>query len=99
MLFIDGRTEVEMKEYIAKKVNSEMVVNDSRWDKVPEMKLDYVWPEHYPSPYKTVAQLVHSDSGITVRMTTDEWPLTITAMMSGNDIASLMKLAFTVLRA
>ena len=44
MLFIDGRTEVEMKEYIAKKVNSEMVVNDSRWDKVPEMKLDYVWP-------------------------------------------------------
>ncbi len=86
-----------MKEYIAKKVGSRMSVNDSRWDNVPEMKLDYVWQEHYPSPYKTTAQLVHSDSGITVRMTTNEWPLTITAMRLNESVCidSCMEFFFT----
>ena len=69
-----------MKEYIAKKVNSEMKIDDERWAGAPKAALDYVWENNSPSPYKTMAQAVHSEEGITVRLTTNEWPLTITTM-------------------
>ena len=69
-----------MKEYIAKKVNSEMKIDDGRWAFADEASLDYVWENSFPSPYETNAQMVHSDDGITVRLTTNEWPLTITTM-------------------
>ena len=55
-----------MKEYIAKKTDSEMRIDDERWSGVPEVVLDYVWADHNPSPYITKAQMVHSDEGITV---------------------------------
>ena len=69
-----------MKEYIAKKVNTEMKIDDDRWSRVEKAALDYVWENASPSPYKTTAQMVHSDVGITVRLETNEWPLTITTM-------------------
>ena len=69
-----------MKEYIAKKVNSPLTVNDARWSVIEEVALDCVWEDRCPSPYITKAQLAHSDDGITVRLTTNEWPLRITAM-------------------
>ena len=69
-----------MNEYIAKKVSSDMKIDDERWSKVPEAVLEYVWADHNPSPYITKAQMVHSDKGITVRLSTNEWPLRVTAM-------------------
>lgn len=69
-----------MKEYIAKKVNSRMNINDERWSLADVATLDYVWQDSFPSPYITKAQLVHSDEGITVRLSTNEWPITVTAM-------------------
>ena len=69
-----------MKEYIAKKVNSKMEINDSRWELVPVAKVDFVWENSFPSPFTTEARLVHSDEGITVKLSTSEWPITVTAM-------------------
>ena len=69
-----------MREYIAKKVASPLTVNDARWNLIPEAPLDCVWLHRCPSPYTTKAQLAHSDDGIYVRLTTNEWPLAITAM-------------------
>ena len=75
-----------MKEYIAKKVFGKMSVDDARWDAAEAASLDYVWEDAFPSPYKTSAKLVHSDEGITVRLTTNEWPLTITTMEFNNRV-------------
>ncbi len=69
-----------MKEYIAKKIQREMTVEDARWEKVEKVALEYTWDEYQPIPYATTAAMVHSDAGITVRMTTTEWPLRITEM-------------------
>ena len=69
-----------MKEYIAKKVNSRMNINDERWASANVAELDYIWENYFPSPYTTKAQMVHSDEGITVRLTTNEWPIRVTAM-------------------
>ena len=75
-----------MKEYIAKKVDSAMQINDARWALASVAELDYVWESYFPSPYITTAQMVHSDEGITVRLTTNEWPLRITAMENNGRI-------------
>ena len=69
-----------MKEYIVKKVKSDMKIDDERWQAVPVAKLEYVWEDHDPSPYETIAQAVHSEEGITVRLSTNEWPITVTTM-------------------
>ena len=69
-----------MKEYIAKKVESAMKIDDARWENAEIVSLDYVWADSFPSPYETKAQLVHSDEGITVRLTTNEWPIKVTTM-------------------
>jgi hypothetical protein len=86
-----------MKEYVAKKVCSKMSINDSRWDSVESAKLDYVWDAWSPAPYVTEAKCVHSNDGITVKMTTTEWPLTITAMVNNDPICidSCMEFFFT----
>lgn len=75
-----------MKEYIAKKAHSEMKIDDSRWDNVESVILDYVWENAFPSPYETKAQVVHTETGITVRLTTNEWPITVTAMERNGQI-------------
>jgi hypothetical protein len=75
-----------MKTYIAKKVNSKMTVNDERWQKADVAELDCVWENTFPSPYKTTAQLVHSDEGIFLRMATDEWPIRVTAMKHNESV-------------
>ena len=69
-----------MKEYIAKKITREMTVEDERWENVEKVRLEYTWDEYKPIPYVTEAAMVHSDAGITVRMTTTEWPLRVTEM-------------------
>lgn len=68
-----------MKEYIAKKVESMMKINDSRWESVPSSVLDHIWQDYHPSPFTTEAKLVHSTEGLTVRLSTTEWPITVTA--------------------
>ena len=75
-----------MKEYIAKRVDSRMNINDARWEAADVASLDYVWADSFPSPYITNAQLVHSDEGITVRLSTNEWPITVTAMAHNNAV-------------
>lgn len=52
-----------------------MSIVDKRWDSVPDGVLDQVWADYYPSPYKTDFKLVYSDDGITLKMTSTEWPL------------------------
>ena len=75
-----------MKEYIAKKVNSKLTIDDARWNGAEEVKLDYVWIGYKESPYNTFAKLVHSDEGITAKLTTDEWPLRITATKNNDSV-------------
>ena len=75
-----------MKEYIAKTVDSRMQINDERWVLVESAPLDCVWEESFPSPYVTEAKMVHSGEGITVRMTTNEWPIRVTAMAHNDRI-------------
>ncbi len=74
-----------MKEYIAKRVDSKMCINDPRWKSAETAELECAWVELYPPHYKTTAKLVHSNEGITVRLSTNEWPLTVTAM-NFNDV-------------
>ena len=74
-----------MKEYIAKKAASPLLINDARWEKAEYAALDCVW-EGVASPYETKAQLMHTDDGITVRLITNEWPLEITAMKPNESV-------------
>lgn len=67
-----------MKEYIAKKIDREMTVEDERWKKAVAAPFEYSWEGYLPIPYKTEARVVHSDLGITVLLCTTEWPLRIT---------------------
>ena len=80
MVTAGDRMENAVKEYIAKKVDSRMTISDERWNMANEAVLDYVWEDHFPSPYITTAKMVHSDEGITVRLSTNDWPITVTAM-------------------
>lgn len=69
-----------MKEYIAKKIDREMTIEDERWEKVEKVSLEYTWDGYRPIPYETKAAMVHSDAGITVLLSSTEWPLRITQM-------------------
>ncbi len=86
-----------MKEYIAKKIDREMTVEDALWEKAEKITLEYTWDEYMPIPYVTQAAMVHSDAGITVRMTTTEWPLRVTEMENEKRICadSCMEFFFT----
>lgn len=52
-----------------------MTVNDERWERADVAKLDFVWKDSFPSPYTTEGRAVHCDAGITVLLTTTEWPV------------------------
>ncbi len=86
-----------MKEYIAKKIDREMTVEDERWQKVAPAVLDYVWEEYRPIVYATEARMVHSEKGITVLLSTTEWPIRVTEMENGGRVCvdSCMEFFFT----
>ena len=86
-----------MKEYIVKKTAKPSGVCDGIWESVEPVVLDCVWDDVFPSPYTTLARMVHSDEGITVKMTSSEWPLTITATELNTTVCidSCMEFFFT----
>ena len=86
-----------MKEYIAKKTAKPTSVCDSVWNNIEPAALDCVWEDVFPSPYTTLARMVHSDEGIAVKMTSNEWPLRITATELNDTVCvdSCMEFFFT----
>ena len=57
-----------------------MTIEDERWEKVEKVSPEYTWNGYRPIPYETKAAMVHSDAGITVLLSSTEWPLRITQM-------------------
>ncbi len=86
-----------MKEYVSKKTELPMNICDERWDKASAVKLDHAWNDLFPTPYNTFARMVHGDDGFAIKMTTDEWPLRITAMKLNDAVCadSCMEFFFT----
>ena len=86
-----------MKEYIAKKTVKPESVSDKIWNSAEKVTLDCVWEDAFPSPYKTTAAMLHTDEGVYVKMTTDEWPLRVTTMELNGSICtdSCMEFFFT----
>ena len=86
-----------MNTYTAKKVADALGVLDARWQDVPHVLLDYRWKDAYPSPYTTAARMVHSDAGITVRLSSTEWPLRAMRTVCNQQICedSCMEFFFT----
>ena len=86
-----------MKEYVAKKIDREMAFEDERWAMVEKAALTYTWDGYRPIPYKTEAAVVHSEKGITVLLTTTEWPLRVTVMENGGRVCedSCLEFFFT----
>ena len=74
-----------------------MNICDERWERVESVELDHRWEELFPTPYKTGAKMVHGEDGFAIKMTTDEWPLRITAMELNETVCtdSCMELFFT----
>ena len=66
---------MEMEAYIAKKTASTLGPSDPCWERASVAPLTFTWPEYSPIPYRTEARLVHSDEGVTVRLSSTEWPL------------------------
>ncbi len=64
-----------MEAYIAKKAASPLGPSDPCWERAVVAPLTFTWPEYSPIPYRTEARLVHSDEGVTVRLSSTEWPL------------------------
>ena len=75
-----------MKKYTAKRVTSPMSITDERWSNTSVGALDAVWEDYYPSPYKTEFRLVHSEDGITVKMSTTEWPLRVDCVSRNQEV-------------
>ena len=69
-----------MKVYNSKKAASRLTMDDPRWEKAEVAELDLMWADYKPSPYTTVARLVHTDDALILKMTSTEWPLQVTAM-------------------
>ncbi len=86
-----------MNEYIAKKIDREMTVEDERWERVEKIPFTYTWDAYRPIPYATEAAMVHSDAGITVLLSTTEWPIRVTEMENGGRVCvdSCMEFFFT----
>ena len=86
-----------MKKYLAKKTSLPMNIQDERWEKAQTVILDSVWENACPSPYKTVASMVHGDDGFSFKISTDEWPLRVTATEHNGSICvdSCMEFFFT----
>ena len=64
-----------MNTYIAKKSASHLGILDARWGQVPSVELAFRWQDSHPSPYTTKARFVHHKDGVSVRLSTTEWPL------------------------
>ncbi len=64
-----------MKTYKVLNAGDHLHVYDAAWLAVPAAEVSYVWENDYPSRFCTKARLVHGESGLTVRLTTDERPL------------------------
>ena len=64
-----------MNTYTAKRVTSPIGMNDPRWEKAEAVSLDHRWMDCDPSPYTTTARLVHCDGGVTVLLSSNEWPI------------------------
>ena len=86
-----------MNTYIAKRSDERLGVLDARWERVPYVKLAYVWQDAFPSPYTTTARLIHGKDGVTVRLSTNEWPLRATETVCNGRICddSCMEFFFT----
>ena len=86
-----------MKEYIAKKIVGPIGIEDARWQKAEHVKFEYTWEGFRPIPYENTAAVVHSDEGITVLLSSTEWPLRITAMEHQSRVCedSCMEFFFT----
>ena len=86
-----------MKEYTAKKIVGEMTVEDERWARAEKIALTYTWDAYLPIPYATEAAMVHSDAGVTVLLSTSEWPIRVTEMENGGRVCvdSCMEFFFT----
>lgn len=54
-----------------------MTVSDERWNKIAPEEIAEVWEDYYPSPYKTSFRMVHCENGITLKLSTTEWPLRV----------------------
>ena len=75
-----------MKTYNVKKVSSRLSMNDPRWENADVAVVDEVWQDYSPSPYTTTARLVHTEDALILKMTTNEWPLAITAMKFNDSV-------------
>lgn len=64
-----------MKTYIAKKTALPPSVADPRWALAAPASLDFRWADGAPSPYAASFRILHSDTGLSVRIETNEWPL------------------------
>ena len=85
-----------MNTYVAKKVEGRLGVLDGRWASIPYVELTYGW-QGSRSPYTTTARLVHSEGGVTVRLSSTEWPLRATETVCNGRICedSCMEFFFT----
>ncbi len=86
-----------MNEYIAKRIDREMTVEDERWERVEKIPFTYTWDGYRPIPYATEAAMVHSEAGITVLLSTTEWPIRVTEMENGGRVCvdSCLEFFFT----
>lgn len=64
-----------MNTYTAKKTDLPLSVADPRWGLVAPATLDFRWADGCPSPYATSFRVLHGDTGLSVRIETNEWPL------------------------
>ena len=85
-----------MKEYVAKKVNSPLTMEDKRWEKAEAVVLSEHW-EAFPKQYNTKARLLHGEDGLYVRMETDEWPIKAPEVNENGEVCldSCMEFFFT----
>ena len=82
---------------VAKRAKSPIGISDTAWNKINGVTLDYKWNDIYPTPYVTVAKMLHGDDGIAVKMSSDEWPLSIHTMEQNGPVYkdSCMEFFFT----
>ena len=86
-----------MKKYISQTITSPVTICGEEWQGAELMRIDSVWEDKFPSPYETTAKILHTDEGVYVKLSTNEWPLRITAMTHNDSICvdSCMEFFFT----
>ncbi len=63
-----------------------MTISDERWSSVPTSEINEVWENYYPSPYKTEFRMVHSDEGLTLKLSTTEWPVRVACVSRNQEV-------------